>query len=512
MTHMLMMVKAVLFMIDHGFTKMLDDVEAGHINLVIVKDLSRFGRVASGIDDYIEEYFQMKGVRFIAVNENLDSKTSSNFQDDIKIRAFFNEWFLRDCSKKTKDGKHTKALQGKVMCTYAKYGYQKDPQDKNHLIPNPETSWVVQKIFEMLTTKLPVEVAQWLIDNNVPVPSESVGNKHTRTVNEVKRLWNRTTVVRIARDRTYLGEVINGKSRKVSYKSKKIMQVPKEEQIVIAGQHEPLVDKEIFDIVQQMIDSRQRTRKHKYDFLLKGLLECAECGKKLSVLPSTNEAKKAKNKGLPIEKKQGRGRPRKEPKTVLYTRCNTYASMTRQKLCTPHSNSLEKLTNEVLETVKARLQQYLDEDALYKVAENIKNRQQYKKNMIQNQIATLKNKLSLDEKKIEQLYEDKLNGILQVEDFERMYLATLEDKKQIKASIEELENQKYDTDDEMKLKELVNKFMSMKEITREILVLLIDRITVSEDKNITIYYKFSVLNDRANNTDKIINLPYEQCS
>ena len=75
-------------MIDHGFTKMLDDVEAGHINLVIVKDLSRFGRVASGIDDYIEEYFQMKGVRFIAVNENLDSKTSSNFQDDIKIRAF----------------------------------------------------------------------------------------------------------------------------------------------------------------------------------------------------------------------------------------------------------------------------------------------------------------------------------------------------------------------------------------------------------------------------------------
>ena len=110
---MLMMVKAVLFMIDHGFTKMIDDVEAGHINLVIVKDLSRFGRVASGIDDYIEEYFQMKGVRFIAVNENLDSKTSSNFQDDIKIRAFFNEWFLRDCSKKTKDGSILKHFKGR---------------------------------------------------------------------------------------------------------------------------------------------------------------------------------------------------------------------------------------------------------------------------------------------------------------------------------------------------------------------------------------------------------------
>ncbi len=118
---MLMMEKAVLFTIDLGFSEMINDVEEGHINMVVVKDLSRFGRVASGIDDYIEEYFQLKGVRFVAVNENLDSKTSANFHDDIKIRAFFNEWFLRDCSKKTRDGKHNKALQGKVMATYPKY-------------------------------------------------------------------------------------------------------------------------------------------------------------------------------------------------------------------------------------------------------------------------------------------------------------------------------------------------------------------------------------------------------
>lgn len=104
-----------------AFVEMINDIDAGYVNLVVVKDLSRFGRVASGIDDYIEEYFQIKGVRFIAVNENLDSKTSANFHDDIKIRAFFNEWFLRDCSKKTRDGKHNKATQGKVMATYPKY-------------------------------------------------------------------------------------------------------------------------------------------------------------------------------------------------------------------------------------------------------------------------------------------------------------------------------------------------------------------------------------------------------
>jgi site-specific DNA recombinase len=104
-----------------GFVEMINDIDAGHINMVVVKDLSRFGRVAAGIDDYIEEYFQIKGIRFIAVNENLDSKTSANFQDDVKIRAFFNEWFLRDCSKKTRDGKHSKAVDGMVMATYPKY-------------------------------------------------------------------------------------------------------------------------------------------------------------------------------------------------------------------------------------------------------------------------------------------------------------------------------------------------------------------------------------------------------
>ena len=97
-----------------GFVEMINDIDAGRINMVVVKDLSRFGRVASGIDEYIIEYFQMKGVRF----------TSANFEDDVKLRAFFNEWFLRDCSKKTKDGKHNKALQGKVMATYPKYRIQ----------------------------------------------------------------------------------------------------------------------------------------------------------------------------------------------------------------------------------------------------------------------------------------------------------------------------------------------------------------------------------------------------
>ena len=112
----------------HGSARLLAQTQPeklsafeGHYKTSKNAPLYIFGWVASGIVDYIEEYFQIKGIRFIAVNENLDSKTSANFQDDVKIRAFFNEWFLRDCSKKTRDGKHSKAVDGMVMATYPKY-------------------------------------------------------------------------------------------------------------------------------------------------------------------------------------------------------------------------------------------------------------------------------------------------------------------------------------------------------------------------------------------------------
>lgn len=467
-----------------AFVKMINDIDAGHVNMVVVKDLSRFGRVASGIDDYIEEYFQLKGVRFVAVNENLDSKTSANFHDDIKIRAFFNEWFLRDCSKKTRDGKHNKALQGKVMTTYPKYGYKKDPADKNHYVPHEETAPIVQIIFNKLKLGvLPTDVAQYLNDHKVPVPSETVGNVLTRTVNEIKRSWSKTTIGRIARDKTYLGFVINGKLKKLSYKSKKILIVPKEEQIQIAEMHEPLVDQETFKIVQDLIDSRKHTRKYKYDFLLKGLLECAECGKKLSILTTKQ----------------------KSGNFIQYLRCNTYASMTRLKLCTPHSNNCEKLTAEVINTIKERLKKYLEEEKYFELAMDVKSKTAYKKNRIQNIIVGTQNKISQLNIKIDNLYEDKLNGILGVDDFQRMYVDTLNKKEELENLIKQQEKEKEEASYEIDLNKIVKDFTQMKDITREMIVSLVDKITVTQDKKIRIYYKFNILNENnsTNQSDSI---------
>ena len=186
---------------------------------------------------------------------------------------------------------------------------------------------------------------------------------------------------------------------------------------------------------------------------------------------------------------------------IQYLRCNTYAAMTRLKLCTPHSNNCEKLTNIVIDTVKERIKKYLDEEKFYELANNIKDKTAYKRNLLNNQINGFLNKISQMEKKIDLLYEDKINGTIGEDDFQRMYVNTLQKKEELKKSIEELEKDKEEASREIDLKKIVNNFTEMKEVNRELLVSLIDRITVTEDKKIKIYYKFSILNE-SNNSQK----------
>ena len=134
-----------------------------------------------------------------------------------QFRAFFNEWFLRDCSKKVKNGKKTRAKEGKIMTTYATYGYKKDPNDKNHYIIDEEIAPIVKEIFKLAREGMtPTEIARIMTEKGNTVPSDVVGNTHTRNPNEVKRGWNRNAIKRILQNMTYLGYAINGKQKKVS--------------------------------------------------------------------------------------------------------------------------------------------------------------------------------------------------------------------------------------------------------------------------------------------------------
>ena len=283
---------------------------------------------------------------------------------------------------------------------------------------------------------------------------------------------------------TYLGWVSNGNVKKINYKSDKVIIMPVEERIIVEGMHEALIDKETFDIVQDMIKSRTGVRERNYEWLLKGLLVCKECGKKLSIVPQ-----------------------KKKTKTTFYVRCNTYACNTHLHLCTPHSNNLEKLTNYVLEQIKTRCKEFLDENKYMNVANSSKDKILKDRFNFKNEILVLEKKLKDIDKMIDKLYEDKCKGLFEDEDFTRLYSKQKEIRKDTAERIKCLEKQIENEDSSVDINKLVKDFVELKEITRTMLVSLIDRVEVSEDKEITIYYKFNILNMRKLNDDEeLINV------
>ncbi len=454
-----------------AFKRLIEDIEKGIINLVIVKDLSRFGRRTSKILYYLQEYFIDKGVRFIAITESFDTgDLSGNSEFMMILKSAFNEMFLSDTSSKIRKGKETRARAGKVMAVYPTYGYKKDPADKNHYIVDEEVAPIVKEIFALAKTgKNPTDIGKILTDRKIPVPSEVVGNNHTRK-GAIKRGWNRNTVVKILQNVTYLGWVSNGNTKKESYRSKKIKIVPKNERIVIPNKHTPLVDKETFDIVQDMIKSRTATRVKSHDWLLKGLVCCKECGKKLSV----------------VEQKHPH-------KTTLYLRCNTYATNTHLGLCTPHSNNLEKVTDIVISQIKKRCMEFLEEERYQRIAQKSMNNLNSKFS-IPKQIELLEKQVKQVNIKIDDLYDRKFTKEMEEEDYTRMYEKYTLERAELKQKIQELKEEELKPQKIVDVKKIVKEFVSFKEVTREMLVSLVDRIEISQDKEITIYYKFNILN------------------
>ena len=316
----------------------------------------------------------------------------------------------------------------------------------------------------------PTEIGKILTKEKTLVPSEIVGNNHTRK-DGIKRGWNRNTVKRILQNVTYLGWVSNGNTKKINYKSKKTMIMPKEDRIIVKGMHTPIIDEETFNIVQDMIKSRTGVRTKSYDWLLKGLITCKECGKKLSLVPQ------------------------KHPhKTTFYLRCNTYAGNTHLGLCTPHSNNLEKVTNFVIEQIRNRCKEFLNEEKNSKLADKSKEKIMKDKFNVKNEILILEKKVKDINKRIDKLYEDKYKGLFEDEDFTRIYTKQIETRKDATERISQLKELEQKEDSSVDIKKLVNDFVNMNEITRTMLVSLVDKIEISESKEITIYYKFNFLN------------------
>ena len=448
------------------FNRLIRDIEKKKLNLVLVKDLSRFGRLSSKISYYLEEFFIEKGVRFIAISDDIDTGHIETSDEMVQFKAFFNEWYVRDTSRKVRNGKRIRAKEGKVMTTYATYGYKKDPNDCNHYVIDIEVAPIIQRIFGLARDgKTATQISNIMTAEKVILPSEIVGNSHTRK-NAIRRGWNRNTVNRILQNVTYLGWVSNGNTKKINYKSKKTMVMPKENRIVVKNMHTPIIDLETFEIVQNMLKSRSGVRTKNYDWLLKGIMYCRECGKKMSLVPQK----------------------RPNGKTLFYFRCNTYASNPSAHLCTPHSSNLEKTTGLVLDMIKEKCKEVLDEEKFMKIAQNKESLD------LKNEIIISERKIVEINSKIDELYTEKFKGMFDDDDFQRIYNNLKIERSLNEKRIEDLKKKlgKQESTDE--IKKTIKNFYECKEITKAELLSLVDRVEITEDKRISIHYKYNLLN------------------
>ena len=261
-----------------GFQAMLADIEAGKVGTVIVKDMSRLGRNYLQVGMYTEMIFPQKGVRFIAINDGVDSAQGEN--DFAPLRNIFNEWLVRDTSKKIKAVKRSKGMSGKPITSKPVYGYLMD-EDENFII-DEEAAPVVRQIYSLcLAGNGPTKIARMLTEQEIPTP----GTLEYRRTGSTRRYhpgyeckWATNTVVHLLENREYTGCLVNFKTEKPSYKLKHSIENPPEKQAVFENHHEPIIDRETWERVQEL--RKQRKRPNRYDEvgLFSGILFCADCG------------------------------------------------------------------------------------------------------------------------------------------------------------------------------------------------------------------------------------------
>lgn len=236
-----------------GFQRLLKDIERNLVNTVIVKDLSRLGRDYVEVGRYIYRYFPEHGIRFLTADGFYDSledeRNNYTCNEMVAFKSLLNDMYSLDCSKKVRAAYKRQQERGLFTGTYAPYGYQKDINDSHKLIPREETAKVVQWIFEQYVSgKSQKWIKEHLESEGVPVPCLY----HNRCDSNKKYRWHITTISDILDNQVYIGNMVQGKTRKLNYKSKKTYVIEPENQVIIENTHEPVIDRETFEKAQKL--------------------------------------------------------------------------------------------------------------------------------------------------------------------------------------------------------------------------------------------------------------------
>ncbi len=458
-----------------AFQRMIADIEARKVNMVITKDLSRLGRDYILTGHYMERYFPEHRVRYISLLDGIDTGVDSTANDITPFRAIMNDMYAKDISKKIKSVKRDKQRKGQFIGGKPVYGYKMHPTEKNKIIIDEEVAPVVRRIFALALSGMSCRnIAALLNQEGVPTPA-TYANLPVARPGPYTGLWSSERISDMLQNETYIGNMVQGRSVKISYKSKKCLRQDPVNWVVVEGTHEPLVDPETFRKVRMLVNSRKHTRSRTYDFLLKGLIFCHECGYPLAVL----------------NRKNARG------EDVLYFVCRTYQRFTKAGVCTCHSIKEKTVTDAVVAKVREVCQAYLNPDELLPVAQEAMENAG-KRSSLESELQALQSKIDSLTANLDRIYTDRLSGLLPEADFQRIFGRIKLEREQLEGKRQELESQKKSpVPREDRARELVQRFIETAGESRELLVSLIERVELTENKEIIIKFRFAQLDETA---------------
>lgn len=275
------------------FHRMMADIESGRINCVITKDLSRLGRNMSRISDLLDEFFPRHGVRYISVIDGQDTFNPTNATSmTTPFLAVMHEMYARDISNKIRSSFHAKMEKGEYIASFAPYGYKKDTENgnKNHLVIDYQAAHIVQEIFQMAADGFsPSEIAKHLNDKEIATPAmyRCMTRPYLNPDDYSKRKeWTSSMICKMLKEEVYLGNTVQGKTSKISFKSKETKSKPRDEWIVVKGTHEPLISEDVFRLARNRSISRRSPPTKGFENVFSGIAKCADCGKNMTPAPS----------------------------------------------------------------------------------------------------------------------------------------------------------------------------------------------------------------------------------
>ena len=456
------------------FQRMMKDIEAGRVNCVIVKDQSRFGRDYIDVGKYKEKIFPKLGVRFITINEGYDSLSATSSDDlAFTINSFVYDFYIRDISTKIRTNLTAKKQNGEYAGAFVAYGYVKDSDDKSKLVVDPFAANVVRDIFRWKIEGLsPQNIAVRLNELGIPSPAEykrlSGSMYKTSFQTSSKAIWSHVSVRRILKNEIYLGVMIQGKRTTPNYKTKTVVTKAESEWLRVEGTHEAIISVRDFELVQELLRDDTHCRAGDVTVpVYAGRIYCGDCGA-AAVRKTVSYA----------------GRH------YVYYVCN--ANKHDKTVCSRHSIREDVLGQVIYQTVRHQIDLLLDVDKALRQFENLSWEKHKLKQLdasieIQEEVVRKNNTLRLG------IYEDLRAGLLDRSEYESLKKELAERIAEATAAIEKLNKEKREILDGVSKQqswiEQFRRYENVTELTRPMVIHLIERINIFEDSNIEIVFR-----------------------